>query len=104
MGWVGIKARALTIKKNGEFKSTRKTWAFALLVIIVVVLLIIYVAFSFGMAGARQIMSLAYPFAVTVFATQTSLYLSWERRQKKQILLEGDWVGRLYVSPGPGKT
>jgi Ca2+/Na+ antiporter len=88
------------IEKNGELRATRKMWAFVLLAIIDIVPLVVYFAFSFGLAvWERQMVSFAFLIVAATHATQTGLFLNWERKQKKHILYEGFLSGRVYASP-----
>ena len=87
------------IEKNGEFRATRKMWAFLLLAIIVIVPLAVYSGLSFGLAGARQMISFVYPILLAFIATRIGLILNLERKQKKHILSKGFWILSLYTSP-----
>jgi len=97
-GVAGALRQLRAIEKKGELKPTRTMLVFLLLAIIVVVTLMLYFAFSFGLAGIKLMVIFAYPFVPAVYATMTGIYLTWERRQKKRIWLEGLWIGRIYAS------
>jgi hypothetical protein len=79
-----------SIEKNGEFKATRKTWAFILLAIIVIIILVpnaLNLLYSLGLR--IQTLNFLYPLIPAVFAGRMILYLNWERKYKRRILLDG---------------
>jgi len=98
-GSVATQWQLRMIEKNGEFKATRKTWVLALLAVIVFVTPALYFAFSLGFAGVKPTISYVLPVVLALYATQTSLFLIWERKQRKHILSEGFISPRIYASP-----
>jgi amino acid transporter len=90
------------IEKDGEFKATRKMWAFALLAVIVLVLSLTYFTvayFALYLALIRQIASFLFLILPPFYASQVGLFLNWERRQKRHILSDGFMSTRVYAYP-----
>jgi hypothetical protein len=89
-----------SIEKNGEFKATRKTWAFVLLAIIVIIILVpnaLNLLFSLGLR--IQTVSFVYPLPSAVFAGRMILYLNWERKHKRRVLFDGLVFTKFYAVP-----
>jgi hypothetical protein len=89
-----------SIEKNGEFKATRKTWAFLLLAIIVIIILVPNALNFLSSLGLMiQTLSFLYPLPSGVFAGRMILYLNWERKHKSRILSDGLVFLRTYAVP-----
>jgi hypothetical protein len=88
-----------SIEKNGEFRATIKTWAYALLIIIIFVLSYIYLLFSLESEAVIQIFSFAYLALFVLYATRIILYLNWERKHRRLIFSDGLVFTRVYSVP-----
>lgn len=88
-----------SLEKNGEFRVTRKTWAFALLAIDIALGIALYFLFRLGLEAGIQMVSFLYPYIPAFYVARIAVYSNWERRHKKHISFDGLVLTRVYTVP-----
>jgi len=92
-----------SIEKNGEFRNTRRTLAFALMAAIIVVLIGLFAIYffpTFSLDAVIQLTNFVYPILPAFYVARTIVYLSWERKNARRILFDGlIYVSRVYAVP-----
>jgi hypothetical protein len=89
-----------SIEKNGEFRTTPMMFAFVVLLIIVVVLVGIYVFPTLGLEALVEMLNFVYSILPAFFASRIVVYLNWERKNARHILVDSMWViTKVYAAP-----
>jgi len=89
------------VEKNGEWKSTRRSTVLAIIGVTVFVTVVSAVFYLIIVGSNLALMHQSYSFLgiflISVYGCTTALYLSWERKHKKRIFIEGFWRGRIFA-------
>jgi hypothetical protein len=86
------------IEKNGEWIGTRKYNVLVILAAIIVIVAYLLIV-VYDMAILNPSVSFVDMMLLSGYSSYSLIFLIWEKKHKKEILIEGGWLqGRIYAS------